>query len=106
MQARRDAAVDFLLAVHPVLDIHTGALADPAAATAAETDPAMQALVVSHETLPGGLAINAARQRRGFAPLDLVVVALVGLDAESGAKLSSTALREAEQAAAKQAAGK
>lgn len=65
--------------------------------TQAELDPSMQALVVSRETLPGGEAINAGRQRRGFSPLQLVVVGLIGGDASS--KLSSTALREADAAA-------
>lgn len=63
--------------------------------TQAELDPGMQALVVSKETLAGGEAINAGRAGRGFVPLRLMVVGLVGESAASG-KLSSTALREAE----------
>jgi phosphopantetheine adenylyltransferase len=58
----------------------------------------MQALVVSQETLPGGQAINSGRASRGFEQLQLVVVGLVGGGADS--KLSSTALREADAAAA------
>jgi phosphopantetheine adenylyltransferase len=66
--------------------------------TQAELDPSMQALVVSQETLPGGEAINSGRASRGFSQLQLVVVGLVGSGSDS--KLSSTALREADAAAA------
>jgi phosphopantetheine adenylyltransferase len=66
--------------------------------TQAELDPAMQALVVSQETIPGGEAINAGRASRGFEQLQLVVVGLIGGGSDS--KLSSTALREADAAAA------
>lgn len=48
------------------------------APTLAELDPSMQALVVSHETLSGGRAINAGRAARGYAPLDLIVVPVLG----------------------------
>lgn len=61
----------------------------------------MQALVVSHETLPGGAAINAGRAARGFAPLALVTVGLIGGGGGGGGgKLSSTALRQADADAA------
>ena len=54
----------------------------------------IQALVVSEETAKGADAINDARRQRGFAPLAVVTVKLVGgLDVAS--KLSSTALRQA-----------
>lgn len=72
------------------------------APTIAELDPAMQALVVSHETLPGGQAINAGRAARGFAPLDLLVVPLLGMHGRGGGaagaqgKLSSSELRARE----------
>ena len=38
----------------------------------------MQAIVVSEETLPGATHINEGRQRRGFAPLQVRVVSLIG----------------------------
>lgn len=55
----------------------------------------MQALVVSHETVPGAEAINEDRKRRGFRPLSIIVVDIVGKGSKelSGEKLSSTALR-------------
>jgi len=57
----------------------------------------MQALVVSEETSKGADAINDARRERGFAPLAVVTVKLVG-GQDVASKLSSTALREAEAA--------
>lgn len=66
--------------------------------TQAELDPEMQALVVSRETLPGGEAINQGRIARGFKPLHLVVVGLIG-GRDAGDKLSSTALRDNDAAA-------
>lgn len=97
-EARRAAAVDFMVLVRPGLTVTAGALSDPQEPTQAELDPTMRALVVSQETLPGGQAINAGRTARGFEQLQLVVVGLVGGGSDS--KLSSTALREADAAAA------
>lgn len=53
----------------------------------------MKCLVVSQETIKGGEHINAGRAARGFAPLQLVVVGLIGGDSAAD-KLSSTALRQ------------
>ena len=58
----------------------------------AETDPSMDAIVVSDETLPGALSINTGRIKRGFTPLFIVVVPAIGHRAD-GSKLSSTDLR-------------
>ena len=55
----------------------------------------MEAIVVSEETRSGADAINVERQRRGYPPLAVVTVRLVG-GAEVASKLSSTALRRAE----------
>ena len=93
---REAKAVAFVRAVRPGLGVTTGALLDPAAPTAAETDLRMQALIVSRETLGGGEAINAGRARRGYPPLDLVVIGLVAPG--GGAKVSSTDLRAAAEA--------
>ena len=64
----------------------------------------MQALVVSSETIEGAEYINKDRKARGFEPLALIVVQLVGVRSKAlqGDKLSSTALRAAD--AAKQTA--
>ena len=69
--------------------------------TAAELEPDMEAIVVSHETVGGANAINQARSKRGFAPLHVVVVPLVGASRgeAGGGKLSSSELRAADSAA-------
>jgi phosphopantetheine adenylyltransferase len=75
--------------------------------TLAETDPHIEAIVVSEETLVGAQAINAGRAKRGFKPLHIVVVSLVWPRSASS-KLSSTDLRlqeqQEQQAAAQQPA--
>ena len=55
----------------------------------------LQALVVSEETVSGAKPINEERRKRGYLELAVVVVKLVG-GKEVAAKLSSTALRQAE----------
>lgn len=92
---RQAAAVGFMSLVRPSLSVAAGALTDPQEPTQAELDPGMQALVVSAETVAGGEAINAGRRARGFKPVHLVVVGLVGGD-DASSKLSSTALRQAD----------
>lgn len=66
--------------------------------TQAELDPSMQAIVVSRETLRGAQQINAGRARRGFPPLVVVVVPVMG-SCDPAAKLSSSQLRAADVAA-------
>ena len=66
----------------------------------ASTVEDMRALVVSRETLAGAAAVNAQREARGFPPLEIVAVGVVGgvgEDDESRqrSKLSSSALRAA-----------
>lgn len=103
-EARCAAALGFMRAVRPTLDAEAGALRDPAAPTQAELDPGMEALVVSRETLAGGEAINRGRAARGFAPLRLLVVGVVGERAD-GSKLSSSELRERDAAAGSSGGG-
>jgi phosphopantetheine adenylyltransferase len=55
------------------------------------------------DAFPGGEAINAGRASRGYEQLQLVAVGLIGGGSDS--KLSSTALRESDAAAAGTAAG-
>lgn len=93
-------AIEFMGAVRPGLQIQSGPLSDPMAPTPAETEPEFEALVVSQETIPGALAINEGRERRGYPLLDIIVVGLVGQDDRTGVKLSSTDLRRKEAAAA------
>lgn len=99
---RADAAETFLRATRgptAAIELRVGPLDAglPLAATVRDMD----ALVVSRETVAGADSINVARVERGFAPLAVVAVGLVGGGEGAGAeeKLSSTALRAAEAAA-------
>lgn len=62
----------------------------------AASEPKMEALVVSRETLDGGRTINVDRRSQGFEELVLVVIHLIGMGSKAlnWKKLSSTALRE------------
>lgn len=59
---REQAAASFLQRVRPGLQVETGPLLDPAEPTRAALDHQMEALVVSRETVPGGLQINEQRR--------------------------------------------
>lgn len=72
----------------------------PQEPTQAELDPTMEAIIVSKETLSGAEAINKGRANRGFQPLVIVVVPVIGVR-EAAGKLSSTELRAQDAAAAK-----
>jgi len=97
-EARRDAAVTFMQAVRPGLQVVAGALVDPQEPTQAELDPSMEAIVVSRETLGGAEKINAGRVSRGFQPLVIVVVPVIG-GKDASSKLSSSQLRAQDAAA-------
>ena len=95
---RAAAALAFLRATRPPrdasLDVRVGPLR-PCEPPLAATTERMDALVVSRETSEGGEALNRRRRERGFAPVTLITVGVIGDDGEGG-KLSSSALRDAE----------
>ncbi len=55
------------------------------------TDPLLDALVVSVETLPRALEINELRVKRGFKPLHIIVIPIIRDG--YGVKVSSTLIR-------------
>lgn len=91
---RTAAASEYLQLVRPGIKVHTAELHD-AKGLAAEV-PEIEALVVSSETAKGAAPINEDRMKRGYAPLQVVTVQLVGAKGGSAAKLSSTTLRAEE----------
>jgi phosphopantetheine adenylyltransferase len=85
--ARRDRVNDYVRAVKPDLpDVDIVELADPFGP--ALTDPDVEAIVVSSETISGANKINALRKERNFKELKVVVIRRSDV-----ATLSSTFLR-------------
>jgi pantetheine-phosphate adenylyltransferase len=85
----------FISRVRPSISCTFMPLIDPEEPTRAETEPDMDVLVVSEETIRGAEKINEGRRARGYAPLVVLVVPVLNSE-NSGDKLSSTALRAAE----------
>jgi phosphopantetheine adenylyltransferase len=93
---RVSSVLGFLQDVCPSIDPVIMRLTDPDVPTRAETEDFMNAIVVSQETLKGGVKINNGRVKLGFKELVTIVVPVLGAMASEGEKLSSTALREAD----------
>ena len=85
-EVRKQGVHHFLSAVKPHLTLDLCELSDPFGPTI--TDPFIEALVVSSETIPGAYKINALRVEKGYHPL----VILVSRRSDA-ATLSSTFLR-------------
>ena len=94
-EERAREAASYVHCVRPSLNVVTGMLKDPMEPTEAELNPDMEAIVVSLETLAGAEKINEGRRGRGFSPLQIITVPLVG-GSRADSKLSSSGLRAEE----------
>ena len=90
---REAAAVRYMQAVNPLIEVTSGPLTDPKIPPIAATQAEFEAIVVSEETVHGAEEINHVRASLGLAPLVIVVVGLIGGATGGGEKLSSTELR-------------
>lgn len=71
-EARCDAVRRFLTCVKPSLTVRVAPIDDGFGPSIEEPD--FEAIIVSSETLKGGMAVNSKRQERGMKPLRLLVI--------------------------------
>jgi cytidyltransferase-like protein len=87
---RKDAVDTFIRSIKPRLELNLAQLADPFGP--AITDPEIEAIVVSSETIRGAFKINAIRVEKGMKPLAVLVTYRT-----DSVVLSSTFIREKQQ---------